>query len=151
MKLVYIPIFLLAAVGLRSQDGYRELYYDDGEPNLQYTYLANGPYHAIRFTPWSTPAQVVRIRYYIADTTRGSRFSLWIYKALKSEPGVPLFGPVPLRANRYGWEEHDLTAADVWVTDDFYVLLQQEGDHPTIRLAVEDRPPFGGHTWDTDC
>lgn len=151
MKLVYIPIFLLASAVARSQEGYRELSYDDGEPNLQYNYLTNGPYHAVRFTPPSTPAQVVKIRYYVADTTRGSRFALWIHKALKSEPGDSLFGPVPLRANRYGWEEYDMTAADVMVTGDFFVLLQQDGGHPTIRLAVEDRPPLRGHTWDTDC
>jgi len=151
MKLVYISIFFLASAVAEAQDGFRELSYDDGVPNMHYSYLTNGPYHAVRFTPLSTPAQVVRIRYYIADTTRGSRFSLWIYKALKSEPGVPLFGPVALRASGYGWEEHEMTAADVWVTDDFYVLLQQAGDHPTIRLAVEDRPPLSGHTWDTDC
>jgi hypothetical protein len=159
LPLLGIVLFLTSAVHspLRSQGGSTvELGYDDGfEPNLKLTFLVNGGYrYVVRFTPPSVPAQLVRVRYFLADTSKGTSFVLHVmddnYNAPKHEPANDLTDSVNVFRGTLGWNEVDLQKRNIVVRGDFYAGIYYDLKSK-ITIGAENRKPVSGRAYDSDC
>lgn len=129
------------------------LQYDDGlEPITPLTMTVHTINFITRFTPPSVPAQVVKVRYYVPDTTGGSGFILRImqYVGASVEPGIVLYGPVNIPSSRPGWNELDLSEKNIFTENDFNVWMQYDGKSK-LTLGAENREPLSMRTYDTDC
>jgi hypothetical protein len=133
-----------------------ELGYDDGfEPNLKLTFLFNGGYRFVtRFTPPITPAQLIRIRYFLADTAKGSSFYLHIlednFNAPKHEPSGDMIDSVRVSGGRLGWNEYDLRNRNIIVEGDFYIGLYYDLQSK-LSIGAENREPVSNRVYDSDC
>jgi len=133
-----------------------ELGYEDGlAPNVQLTFLLNGGYRfVVRFTPPATPSQLVRIRYYLADTTKGTGFYLHIlddnYNAPKHEPAADLIDSIRVSGGRLGWNDYDLADRRIFVERDFYVGFYYDLKSK-LTLGAENREPVSKRAYDSDC
>ncbi len=128
-----------------------ELVYDDGIPNLKLTFLENaGTVFAVRFTPPSGTVQLLEVRYFVPDTSKGATFDLSVTGVASGEPGETLLGPLHLRAQTLGWNGIQLGDRALLLEGDFFVLLQYDGE-AKLTIGAEDRPPLSGRTYDTDC
>ncbi len=128
-----------------------ELVYDDGVPDLSLTFLENaGTVFAVRFTPPAGTVQLLEVRYFVPDTSKGACFNLEVTGLADEEPGETLLGPVHVRAGALGWNGVQLGDSNLYLEGDFFVLLNYDGE-ARLTLGAEDRPPLSGRTYDTDC
>ena len=147
---IFIVFILLLNVAAQESDSVL-LKYDDGDPNLQLTFGGNyGTYFVTRFTPPSFPATLTKAQFYIPDTSKGASFNFSVRPDAFNEPGDPLFGPVPMRAKKIGWNEIDLSTYNLRVKGDFYLELAYDLVSK-LTLGAENREPLSGRTYDTDC
>jgi len=136
-----------------NNDDLFEIYYDDGNPNLTLQFMENsGIFFVTRFTPPSVPVQLIKLKYYMANTTGGKTADFSILPDVYGEPydGKELFGPISISGARIGWNEYDLSDQNIFVSDDFYYVLRYD-NVSKFSIGAENREPFSGRTWDSDC
>jgi len=130
-----------------------ELFYDDGDPNLELTFGENSSsYLVTRFTPPEGTAKILTAKYFLADTANGVNFIFRILPDAFGEPwdGNELYGPDPITKGDIGWNEIDLTDMNIEVDGDFYLMIQYNGQSK-LTFGAENREPLSGRTYDTDC
>jgi len=152
LLVIFLGIFLSNNV-LAQESEPIELYYDDGNPNIELTFGVNASsYLVTRFTPPEGKVQILTAVYFLADTANGVNFIFRILPDAFGEPwdGNELYGPVPITKGNIGWNELDLSDFNITVEGDFYLMLQYDG-YSNLTFGAENRDPLSGRTYDTDC
>jgi len=114
---VYLPLVL------KGYTTETELAYDDGTMDTN-TSWETGKGFAVRFTP-PGQAQLVRARYYLLDP-RPIQVHVW------DANHTDLIAPFTANTNQDGWNDVDLSAYNLTVSDDFYVGFLQRGFSPAL-------------------
>ncbi len=123
-----------------------ELYYDDGSPDFGWSAL-QGIEHAVRFSlqPSWCSAQILTVRYHIWGTP--STFRVHVY----DEDGTTdLTTPFDVTPGGTGWFDVDLTARNIVVTGDFFIVIEfLSSARPTI--GVDDTSPIDLRTYSREA
>jgi hypothetical protein len=128
-----------------------ELFYDDGLPNLQINFQnTTGNRIATRFTPTIFPAKIVSARFFIADTSEGSKVLFSVMSNAGEGPSGNLSGPTLVTINNIGWNEIDLSSINLVVDDDFYFTFWIFGSSQP-QFGAENREPLSLRTYDADA
>ena len=109
------------------------LFYDDGDCNGGCSIDA-GDYFAVRFTPTCSNAKILTVQFYV----RGRITADVILHILADDWSTELLTPNPTITLTSGddyWVEYDVSVADVYVSDDFYVALE----------LIVDKDPYIGY------
>jgi hypothetical protein len=126
-----------------------ELAYDNGIPSNSYYWSHAGNGSAVRFTPPSTPAQLKQAKIFIKNIVGGNQFNLRVLADANGAPGNTIYGPLPVTVPDTGWVADDLSAANISVSGDFYIMIEYNGSsEPTF--GSEDTPPLEKRSWDFD-
>ncbi len=126
-----------------------ELAYDNGMPTAGYYWSHAGEGSAVRFTPPSTPAQLKQAKIFIKSIADGNQFNLRVLADANGAPGNTIYGPLPVTVPDTGWVAYDLSAANISVNGDFYIMIEYNGSsEPTF--GSEDTPPLEKRSWDFD-
>ncbi len=156
--LISTCVFL--AVISRAQDGgggYDEVelayddYREDNPPNLglQFQGTIFKDYFITWFTSPSYPAQIRRVNYFLTDTTRGTRFRLFLWMYSNGQAGKEILPDTHVTGGIPGWNTIDLTGEALVTEEDFFVMLVYDGD--SLSLGAENREPWSNRTFDPDC
>ncbi|NOY77260.1 MAG: hypothetical protein GXO76_05260 [Calditrichaeota bacterium] len=148
IQVLAIPLILLLtfATGFSQVKDTVELAYDDGSHSFPISYRVNAyKLVAVRFTPPSDSIQILRARYFIADTTYGTKFQFAIMGEKFDEPTKNIFGPVEITAKQIGWNEYDLESRPIFVRGDFYFVLTLSDSSPTFGGEINQ--PYGERTY----
>lgn len=144
----YIMAAILAATALYGQSEIL-LHYDSGQADKSWTFGLDGWYFTTRFTP---PEEVwlAKARFYIADTSNGGTFDFSIYRAGDNEPAGALVNKVPMRVQRLGWNEIDLTSFQIQTAKDFYLSIEYDFKSE-LAMGADTSEPIEGRSFDSDC
>ncbi len=141
-----ITVLLFSHLTGFAQNGETELAYDDGSHSLPINYRNHG--HSlvgVRFTTSADSAQVLRLRFFVEDTTTGSHLKLTILTEKFEEPDRRLWGPVAIVVRKIGWNEWDLAADHVIVGQTFFVVMTLDDSSPTF--GGEENQPLAYRTY----
>jgi len=149
LSIVFVYILCSSVYGQSYQD--IALFYDDGKPTVQLKFLWNAStFFTTRFTPPSKPAEIVKVKYYIAAMQENNGFDLMIFSETgENEPSTILLDRTPISGGSTGWNTIDISEYEITVDGDFYIALVYNGT--PIVLGAEATLPLSGRTYDTDC
>ncbi len=125
-----------------------ELAYDNGVSTSGYYWPRAGQGSAVRFTP-SSRTKLKQAKIFIRNIADGNQFNLRVLAGANGAPGNTIYGPIPVTVPDTGWVKHDLSAANISVNGDFYIMIEYNGtSEPTF--GSEKAPPLEKRSWDFD-
>ena len=131
--------------------------YDDAEANGNYVMHNALDGFAVRFTPPSYPAEIIRAKICFLPDTPHKMFAVYVYDddGLGGAPDTCLGGPIHHTASDGGWCDVDISGLDLSITSgDFYILYQQLVDCPDPQnptcdaLCYDNDQPLYERSWD---
>lgn len=103
--------------------------YDDGTAETGYSIGENGQF-AVRITPEDYPVKVVRTKIYLNGSGGDAVLTLWDDDGENNMPGTVLLNTI-WRNLEQGWNEKDISAADINISDgDFYLGIKERSATP---------------------
>jgi len=124
------------------------LFYDDGDADGGVNKAA-GDYLAVRFTPPCSNAKILTVRFYVYD--RDDDAANVILHILAADRSTELLTPNPtitLTTGQFYWFDYDVSAADVYVSDDFYVALEWILDTGDPYIGYDNEAPYYSRSLD---
>ncbi len=117
-----------------------ELAYDDGTSNVS-THFGDGSYLAVKFTPLSYPAKLVRVKYFVPGETGGMAFAYtWDDDGTDQEPGTVLGIASPIQLVQ-GWNIKDVAVQNIIVDEgSIYIGWQENSTTPALGIDTESPP-----------
>ncbi len=126
-----------------------ELAYDDGTPKRAYNWPQAGQGSAVRFTPPSASAKLRQAKIFFTDIAAGNQVNLRVLADANGKPGSAMHGPVAVTVAATGWNTIDLSAANISINGDFYVMIEYNGASKPF-FGSEDTQPLAKRSWDFD-
>lgn len=126
-----------------------ELAYDNGTHTETYVWPQAGQGSAVRFTPPALPAKVKEAKIFIGSIQNGSKHKLRVLADANGSPGATILGPLEITLPGGGWIHYDLSAANLTVNDDFYVMIEYDGANKP-SFGSENVAPLEKRSWDFD-
>ncbi len=143
--LLFVGLLFFCATGF-AQNEEKELFYDDGSHSLLISArIFDHSLISVRFTPPAASVQICEVKYFIADTSHGKKFSFAIATSKFDEPSENIFGPIVLSVRNLGWNSLDLRSQKIFVRGDFFFVLQLTDSSPAF--GGEENPPYGRRTY----
>lgn len=142
-------LLAVSKAGAQSTPPVVELAYDDGSPVAGLD-LADASLFAMRFSPPSSPARLLEVKYYLTDTTYGTGFYLFVHDDNDGEPANVLYGPLHVEGGHVGWNSVDLREDSIIVERDFHVAIGLDGQS-IVQIGAENIPPITGRANLGDC
>lgn len=147
--IVTCTVLILLLAGNGWPQGIQELKYDDGVANLTWTFGTHGRFFTTRFSLESS-VLLEKARFFIVDTLGGATFNFAVYLDSNGEPGYPLVDQVPMRVERLGWNEIDLTEYELTLSEEFYLSIEYDLQSQ-LSIGAEDQDPLSRRSYDSDC
>jgi PKD repeat protein len=124
-----------------------ELIYDSGVSTIEYHWLGAGEGSAVRFTPPGLPAKVKEAKIFIGSIQNGNKHKLRVLADANGRPGNTILGPIEFSLSTTGWVRYDLSAANLTVNGDFYVMIEYDGTNRP-SFGAESTAPLEKRSWD---
>jgi len=125
-----------------------ELLYDNGASTEIYSWAKAGQGSAVRFTP-PLRAKVKAAKIFIGSIQNGNKHKLRVLADANGRPGNTIHGPIEFTVPGTGWATYDLSAANLTVSGDFYVMIEYDGASEP-KFGSENTAPLEKRSWGFD-